>query len=281
MAALDRARRARPAWLLAGALAVTLTGCSSGSRTEPEPLPPATATRHRPEPSAVAAQPTPTPPPLPQKPASTTIVIESAEQPAEVEPSLVEAARTERERRTAITQPVVKLDNKNLGAFAADQKLTVAHPENMEGEDTPARAAETEPARAGSGEDERYWRDGARALRERWAFAVEEVGRLELESADLRRQFYAEDDPYVRDEQVKPEWDRVLNELDRARREAATVPRALEDFVESGRRAGALPGWLRDGMELEPEDLPETEGSKLGPAEPREPVVVEREPDDP
>jgi hypothetical protein len=278
MAASECIPRVRPTWVLAGALMVALAGCSSGSGRDPEPLPPQTATRHHPEQPPVAPEPTPAPPTPAKAPPSTTIVIESAEKAPPAEPSLVDAARKERERRTAITEPVVKLDNKNLGAFGADQKLTVAHPENSEGEE--AAAADAETVVEGSGEDEHYWRDGARAIRERWALAVEDVDRLDSESADLRRQFYSEDDPYVRDEQIKPEWDRVLNDLDRARREASTAPHDLEAFIESGRRAGALPGWLREGMELEPEETTDDKGSEFGPAEPREPIVVERDPDD-
>lgn len=242
-------------------------------------MPSQTSTRHR------AETPTPTPLPTPPPtvtPAPTTIVIEPPRAESEGEVGLVEAARREKERRASAAPPAVKLDNKNLGTFGADQKLTVASPENV----TPARdggvaADETKAlSPTGRGADEAYWREGVRGIRERWADAVADVDRLESESADLRRQFYAEDDPYVRDEQVKPEWDRVLGELDRARREAAQAPRDLDAFLDEGRRAGALPGWLREGIELEPDVSPE-DAAPLNPAEPREPVVVDRDPENP
>lgn len=261
-------------------LAVALLGCSSSPSADPEALPPQTATRHRSEPPPAAPTPSPTPSPT-VTPAPTTIVIEPPHAEPAGETSLVEAARKERERRANAATPAVKLDNKNLQAFVGDQKLTVATP--ADGADPSgaegATDADTVPE-AGSAREEAYWRDGARAIRERWAFAVEDVKRLEGESADLRRQFYSEDDPYVRDQQIKPEWDRVLGELDRARREAAKAPDDLEAFLEEGRRAGALPGWLREGIELEPE-LPPEEASRLSPAEPREPVVVEKDPENP
>jgi len=283
MAALEILQRRVRAWiacrrraLVSLVAVVAWVGCSSSPSPDPEPLPPQTATRHQPE--APAATPSPTPPP-PVTPAPTTIVIEPPRaEPAE-NTSLVEAARKERERRAGAAAPAVKLDNKNLQAFGADQKLTVATP----GERAPGEPGETDevaPAAATSAAEEEHWRTGARAIRERWAFAVQDVERLEAESADLRRQFYAEDDPYVRDQQIKPEWDRVLGELDRARRDAAKAPRDLEAFIEEGRRAGALPGWLREGIELEPEP-PAEEASPLGPAEPREPVVVEKDPENP
>jgi len=250
-------------------------GCSSSPSADPEALPPQTSTRH----SSGAPTPAPTPypePPPTVTPAPTTIVIEPPRAETEDEVGLVEAARREKERRAGAAPPSVKLDNKNLGAFAADQKLTVASPANVTAEE--GTTAEIKAPGTGAATDEAYWRDGARAIRERWADAVEDVSRLEAESADLRRQFYAEDDPYVRDQQIKPEWDRVLGELDRARREATQAPRDLEVFLEEGRRAGALPGWLREGIELEPEEEPPG-AAATNPAEPREPVVVERDPE--
>jgi len=238
----------------------------------PEPLPPQAATRHRPE-------PTPAPPPAaaPAAPPATTIVIEPAEATAEAAatPSLVEAARRERERRAAADPPRVALDDKSLASYAAGQKLTVADPAPAE---EGAAAAE---APAAPVQDEAYWRERARSLREGWRQAVEDVERLESESADLRRQFYAEDDAYARDLQIKPEWDRVLADLDRARRDAAAAPRRLEAFLDEGRRAGALPGWLREGIELEPEVEEPVDRPAPDAAEPREPTVVERDPDDP
>lgn len=273
-------RRLRRSCLALALMAVALPGCSSSPSADPEALPPQTATRHRPETPPVAPAPSPTPPPT-VTPAPTTIVIEPPQAEPAGETSLVEAARKERERRAGAATPAVKLDNKNLQAFAGDQKLTVATP--AEGADPSGAAGATDAGTApgaGSAHEEAYWRQGVRAIRERWAFAVEDVKRLEAESADLRRQFYSEDDPYVRDQQIKPEWDRVLGELDRVRREAAKAPDDLEAFLEEGRRAGALPGWLREGIELEPELAPE-EASRPSPAEPREPVVVEKDPENP
>jgi len=186
--------------------------------------------------------------------------------------SLAEAAQREKERRRNAEKPAVVITNKNLAEFTKDQKLTVA-----EGAAAPADDADLAADEAALAEKEKYWRERGLEIRRRWRDAADSVARLEEESAGLRRQFYSTDDPYVRDNQVKPEWDRVLAELERARRTVADAPTELETFLNEGRRAGALPGWLREGVELEPEESTEPPDA----AEPQEPKVLEEGPDQP
>jgi hypothetical protein len=100
--------------------------------------------------------------------------------------------------------------------------------------------------------DEQYWRGRALELRMGWRRTYDQIDELELESAALRQQFYAEDDPYVRDSQLKPAWDRVLDRLDQLREQSARYELELETFIAEGQRAGALQGWLNQGWELEP-----------------------------
>ena len=76
--------------------------------------------------------------------------------------------------------------------------------------------------------------------------------KLEQRSTELRQRFYSENDSFVRDNQVKPEWDRVTDRLQKARAETETARQQLANFLDDGRRAGALPGWLREGEEQEP-----------------------------
>jgi hypothetical protein len=81
----------------------------------------------------------------------------------------------------------------------------------------------------------------------------------------------------VRDAQIKPAWDRALADLEDARRRAEEGPREVEAYLDEGRTSGALPGWLREGSDLEPEPAgPEADG-----AEPREPEVLAEPPSDP
>jgi hypothetical protein len=178
-------------------------------------------------------------------------------------PPLAQAAAAERDKRRLEQRPKATLviNNDNLAAFAADGQLTVVTPgtaapaESTQEPATAGTAAGESPSRGPAGpRDEVYWRDRTRDVRTRWADASEEVERLELQAAQLRWDFYAEDDPYYRDERIKPEWDRVLDELRRARQDIRAYSEELAEVLTEGRRAGALPGWLREGIEFEPEE---------------------------
>ncbi len=254
------------AWNLAALLALGAAAFAcAGSHEPPEPLPPQAVSQHRPEPAPPVPTATPTPPP------PTLVVVDPGGEEAPGPSSLAEAARREKERRQGAEKPAVVLTNKNLAEFSKGQKLTVA----QESAATPeAPGAEDDTANA---EKEKYWRDRGLEIRRRWRDAADSVERLEEESAGLRRQFYSTDDPYVRDNQIKPEWDRVLAELDQARRTVAEAPHEIDAFLDEGRRAGALPGWLREGIEIEPEPPAEAADS----ADPQEPRVLDEEPPPP
>lgn len=229
-------------------LALTASACASSSKNQPrEALPPRAVTTVRPEPPPSSEPPVavPTPPPV--------IVLDEGGEDPDAPESLAEAsARARAERATGTSKPVAVITDKNLAEFVKDQKLTVASPAT----DTDSAEA-LDPLVAG-GLDESEWRRRGREIRERWKDAVEALTRLEGEAAALRTKFYSTDDPYVRDSQVKPEWDRVLAELEAARGRAAAGPGEVEAYLEDGRRAGALPGWLREGVELEPVPILQT-----------------------
>lgn len=172
--------------------------------------------------------------------------------------TLAEASRAERERRSRSGRPVAKINDKNLSSHATGS-LTVMEPKK--------RPAGGEGD--AKGQDEAYWRGRGLEIRQRWRRTTEEVKTLEQSTTDLRQRFYATDDPYVRDTQVKPEWDRALDRLGQARLEAEAAKKELAEFMEEGRRAGALPGWLRAGSDQEPKE----EAPKPSPAEPQEPQI--------
>lgn len=226
--------------LAAGALALIAAGCASAGReAKPEPLPPRAV-------SAVQPEPPPPSEPLvanPVPPPTVVILDEGAASGGEPE-SLAEASRRAKAEREQAPPPVVVITDKNLASFVEGVHLTVAEPAHD--------AASAEPVPEAAGLDETEWRRRGLEIRQRWKDAVEAVERLEGEAAELRTRFYAADDPYVRDARIKPQWDRVLGELAEARRRAEAGPREVEEFLEEGRRAGALPGWLRSGSELEP-----------------------------
>lgn len=218
-------------------------------------------------------------------------------------PSLYEAAEKARERRARTGASRVSVTDENLHEFQGEG-LTFAEPEH--GADEGEEAEEEAPEDAAGAEDEEggteaeieteraggeeYWRSRLLDLRLRLREAVDELDELQDRAGSLRRSFYAQDDPYVRDGRIKPAWDRVLDRIESTRRRIAELRDELDEALEEGRRAGALPGWLREGVDLEPapEELPEEEPSGAHEGrdpqmaeEPRDPQRVEEEPEPP
>ncbi len=176
----------------------------------------------------------------------------------ESEPTLVEAAQRERERRRQAGAPIAVIDDKNLKEHATGQ-LTFAEDEAQasaaaaeEATSPGAAAPADEAAAAAEPRDEAYWRERVRTLRALWRDAADRVPELEERAAELRRRFYETDDAYYRDTRIKPAWDRAIDQIAQARAEAEAHRLELARVLEEGRRAGALPGWLREGIELEP-----------------------------
>lgn len=188
--------------------------------------------------------------------------------------TLAEAARTERERRAKAGPPVAVITNKSLPEYARKGQITISDSKEKKGggDKTAALPAAAEPVR-----DEQYWRNRALEIRKRWREVADEVQELEKSASSLRQRFYGEDDPYVRDSQIKPEWDRILDRLRQARVEVETTRRELGEFLEEGRVAGVLDGWLREGIDLEPEEA-EKPAKASPPAQSIEPPVAEEPP---
>lgn len=242
-----------------GLLLAALAGCAT-------PAPPVRA-EQPPAPQEIPAAPVPPTPapvePAPAESAPTTQPEERGDRVIVLDPggeettsphTLVEAARAERERRAHAGPPIAVITDKNLKQHATGQ-LTVAAPGKKtasNAQDDPGQPARDEPIR-----DEQYWRSRALEIRLRWRHAADDVKELETSAAGWRRSFYAEKDPNVRNARIKPEWDRVLDRLQEARAEVETSKQELADLLEEGRTAGALPGWLREGGDQEPQDEPE------------------------
>ncbi|MEO8195593.1 MAG: hypothetical protein ABI689_02605 [Thermoanaerobaculia bacterium] len=207
----------------------------------------------------------------------TLVVIDSGSADAPAEPQgLAEAARAERERRAQASKPIAVIDNRNLAEFSKGQKLTVAEGVGAAAPETTTSQAVDEAA-AKAVKDEAYWRNRGLTIRKQWRESADRIVELEGKSEALRRKFYAADDPYVRDSQIKPDWDHTLDELDSTRREAERSALELERFLNEGREAGAFPGWLREGSDIEPTPTV----TKAVDAAPTEPVVVEEPRDKP
>ena len=140
----------------------------------------------------------------------------------------------------------MSITNKTLVTDPKKGRLTTAAPHPTP---TPGAASEGEGARSAPAPDqeaEAYWRErmhSARALVEELS---ERVRQFEQQSKKLESDFYSWDDGQYRDGVIKPAWDKKREELETARRDLEQAEKDLAELPEKARKAGALPGWLRE-----------------------------------
>lgn len=95
-------------------------------------------------------------------------------------------------------------------------------------------------------EQEAVWRDRAHRARQRVEELKAQIATLETDAKQLENDFYRWDDGQYRDRVIKPAWDKKREELETAKRQLAAAEAELADLPEQARKAGALPGWLRE-----------------------------------
>lgn len=176
-----------------------------------------------------------------------TVVIHDAAEEGGAHRSLAEVAAQVRKSREASAPPIAVIDDESLADYA-DVEITVSDIRTSADEADPAAQVDLEELAA----LEEHWRGAVRGVRERWRAAYDSIARLEGRVAELRRRFYSEDDPYYRDSQIKPAWDHAIEDLEAARDEVDQAQIDLAELLEAGRQEGAFPGWLREGIEIEP-----------------------------
>ncbi|HTY41352.1 MAG TPA: hypothetical protein VMH79_05715 [Thermoanaerobaculia bacterium] len=146
------------------------------------------------------------------------------------------------------------IDNKSLVKNPQKGRVTTG-----KAQPTPARPGPTQPsappaaaaspaaapaAPPSGGEAE--WKEIAAKARKRVADDKTRVGELEAATKKLENDFYAWDDGQYRDRVIKPAWDRSRSDLETAKQELAEAEKDLADLPEKARKAGALPGWIRE-----------------------------------
>jgi len=216
----------------------------------------------------------PAEPEQPEEPEDDTVVmIDTAAKDVTERPrSLAEAARAERERRQIAAPTDVVITDKTLAEYATGD-LTTATPADTD----KTRDSRLSKLQAETAAKEAYWRGRAREIRQAWRDAADQIPVLEEKVFELRQAFFREDDGFYRDGEIKPAWDRAIDQLEEAHLEVEARQEELAVFLEEGREAAALPGWLREGIDLEP--LPTTVEEPT--AEPGEPVIYSQEATDP
>jgi hypothetical protein len=186
-------------------------------------------------------------------------VVDTPDFDPESQMTLAEAAKAEKERKAEARPTRIIINNKTIHRYAKGGQLTV-EPKKK----TPSAQPPQGPAAAGAPgqaptvpitRDEQYWRGRALEIRQRWRKASDRIKELEDDIGLLRRRFYSQDDPAVRDGQIKPAWDHALDELRESRATVQAAKKELQEFLDEGRVAGALPGWLREGVDLEPKEV--------------------------
>lgn len=262
-------------------VASIVAGCGGGTTPEPVTREISRETPEKTSPPAVEPTPEQTPAPSPPAPAPAPQEAKPLDaQPVVVDPgqdgepqSLVEAARAEKERRAHAGRSTHVINDKTLPKYARQGQVTIADPKKKAPGEPAATVAPTGEIR-----DEAYWRNRGRDIRERWRDAAEDVKELEQRSTELRQKFYLEGDTFTRDNQIKPEWDRVLERLRKAKLDVEATQKELAEFLEQGRAEDVMPGWLREGEEEEPEELPRRKKEAGSPSQSIEPPVIEPPP---
>jgi hypothetical protein len=116
---------------------------------------------------------------------------------------------------------------------------------------TAAPVAVAKPAQTGEGgggalPTEAEWKDIAAKARKRVVDDKARVAELQAATKKLENDFYAWDDGQYRDRVIKPAWDHSREDLENAKQELTAAEADLADLPEKARKAGALPGWIRE-----------------------------------
>jgi hypothetical protein len=157
--------------------------------------------------------------------------------------------------RKRAEKKAVRITNESLvtdpqkGRITTSQQVVTPAPSRSPSAATtsggPTPTASSTPA-AGAAGGEEYWRNETRRVRERMAQLRAAIVRLENETRKLEADFYSWDDGAYRDGVIKPAWDKAREDLATARRELPLAEREVDELPDRARRAGALPGWLRE-----------------------------------
>lgn len=253
------------ALFLASSLAVACSSSSSKPTTvATTATPPATVL-------PAALPDLPPPPPMrevaPTAPRSVKVLSDGHE--GNPQPSLIEASRMAKakKRDDGQARPVIEITDENLrdfssggqvfvletGATTGTEQVTVPPVESSAVENSAPKASSMPRATAAveGADQELFWRQSVAGLRKTLRQAVDDLRRIELESTMLRQQFYSESDPFVRDSEIKPRWDRALDQLSTLRKKAKDDQNALASLLTEARKSGVSSEWLQEDSALE------------------------------
>ena len=275
---MEKGRKSRSnnkPWIISALLVASavLPSCSSSSKPSTTPESAAAPTTLLP-----AALPNlPPPPPIREVAASAPRAVKVISDGTEgnAQPSLIEASRMAKakKRNEGESRPSIEITDENLKEYSNGGQVFVLEAGDGNGAGDPqaiapaaepsatAGAADSQPQvyageTAGESDKELFWRQSVSELRTALRQTVDDLKRIELESTLLRQQFYSESDPFVRDSEVKPRWDRALDQLGFLRKKAKQDREALSSLLNEAKKAGIAAEWLGESTSA---DLTEEE----------------------
>jgi hypothetical protein len=188
--------------------------------------------------AAAAPPPSPTPTPAARSDAIGKMT-KSSQVGAPRGRSLAEVARSVKLRFPS-TKPAL-ITNESLKELGSGAELTTGAPAPPSSSGATTTKDEQQQA-----DKKAYWQDRYFKAVQQAADLEEEEKRLTAECARLERDFYSRDDPYQRDNVIKPAWDNALAKLRDVQQRVETARSAPEAILGDARRDGALPGWFRE-----------------------------------
>ena len=157
---------------------------------------------------------------------------------------LVKAAKKEKERRdkveakkTLTNQDIEEIRKKQLGI----ETTAVAGDEPAAEEDKKAEKKEKDPTQS-----EEYWRARKEEVNQNLQEAQAKVEQLQSEINSLTTAFYAESDGVAQRPLIESERTERIKELEQAKQDLENARQQAEGLEDEARKAGALPGWIRD-----------------------------------
>ena len=161
--------------------------------------------------------------------------------------ALVKAAKKEKERR-AKTEAKKTLTNQDIEEIRKKQPIS-----GIESTDAPppvGEAAETakqnDKKEVDATQTEEYWRTRKQETDARVKDAQGRLDQIQSEINTLTTAFYSESDGVAQRPLIQAERTERIKELEAAKAELEAARAASEGLEDEARRAGALPGWLRD-----------------------------------
>lgn len=168
--------------------------------------------------------------------------------------SLAEVAKQEKEKQkdSQAKKPAKTFTNADLEKITGGRVSSVSVEPAVESQGSAAEGEKKEEGEGAKKEEEKkeeekgeaYWRARAAEVKKTDVRAKERLTLLVNKQWNLNNDFNNTADPAQRDA-IAVKLQEVSADIEEARQEAAAAAKALEDLADEGRKASALPGWLR------------------------------------